>query len=88
MFGIIRTTIENVEYKIGKLEVKIQHLITINQLPVTNNQAENRKFSPASNRPLPQFGAGHTKRQFLSIKAEFLNILYQKCQLLNILGHK
>jgi len=35
-FGIIITTIENVVCKIGGFEVKIQHLITINQLPLTN----------------------------------------------------
>ena len=35
-FGIIITTIENVECKIGGFEVKIQHLITIDQLPLTN----------------------------------------------------
>ena len=36
MFGIIITTIENIECKIGGFEAKILHLITINQLPITN----------------------------------------------------
>jgi len=37
-FGIIKTQcrIENVECKIGGFELKTQHLITINQLPLTN----------------------------------------------------